>query len=873
VDSLLTLLKQEKDPIAKTLLYNKISQEIYGINGQRYFSAGDHDYFMEAHAYADSGLQLAGDVSFHEGEIELNRTVGDLYLYEENYDEAIRYYTISYETAFRYGTDYQKALALYNLGMIHSRLEKPVQALEYINLALSLYQGDDHDKSWQLDVYRIISEIYEKANEYRLSVEYGNAALDMAKRANDTANIAIISMTLANAYLPLNKIDTAAYLYETAIEYFHATGNFNNKALALRKYASEIIRSRDPAKSLEMLLEAAQLYEQSNPKSPDLADTYRQISEIHRQTGNKDNMEYYRSKALQKALLSGHPSVITNIYVWLGTEALKTMRQDRAERYFLSAERYNSMTGSVADKITILNYLSEIYKRKGNARKMFEIAQEAVRLHDSLTTVEDQRHLDLLNIQYELKELSEKKEMELRMTAEQQQRRIRQRNLIIILSSAALVILFILQLKLVRNSRNVKKKNIMLEETHKKMMFVQNQLRTANGELNLYRQDLEKMVRQKADEQAQKDMQLYGLSNNIPGGFIYRKTVDKHGHEQLLYISSNIWKLYGVFADDLTGKGDFFSFLGEEFVAALKRKEAGINGKKEQFRYESAVVLNDRTIWLLVCAFPNSGSDETVIWDGLVIDITRQKESEQILKAAKERAEEADRLKSVFLANMSHEIRTPMNAILGFIYFLENENLAPEKRKKYIETIQKSAEQLLKLVENIIDISKLEVRQIKMFPTEFALNELMRELEEAFAGEIPAGKALFVQFDDTRASQDDVIYTDRMRLKQILQNLLENAIKYTDKGYVRFGYKHTNTDMLQFFVEDTGIGIPDDQQNVIFEYFRQGDYAELMPKYGGTGLGLSISKGLTECLGGKIYLESEQNQGSTFYFTIKKRLE
>jgi PAS domain S-box-containing protein len=586
-----------------------------------------------------------------------------------------------------------------------------------------------------------------------------------------------------------------------------------------------------------------------------LSDAYGKLGDIYRNFGKKDSAE---------------------IYIRMGTEALAEKRFDRAEQYFLLAQKYDSNTVSSSTTVTILNRLSETYREKGNPKKMFETAQLAAALHDSLTVAEDKRRLEILQTQNELKEIREQKEMELRMQAEEQQQEISRRRKLIIFSIVILIFLSFLLAKLVLNYRSIRRKNLMLQESHEEMLQIQEQLRLSNNELDMYKEYLEDMVQKKAAEQAQKDMQLYGLGNNLPGGFIYRKVVDRDGKEQLSYISRNVQQLYGVSADTLIGGNNFYSLWGgeeEKFVEELRAKEMEYGQKMTAFRHEFSVVKDGKSIWLMTCAFPHNEKDGSITWDGLVIDITRQKEAERTLEAAKEKAEEADRLKSVFLSNMSHEIRTPMNAIMGFIGFVENENLPSGKRNKYIETIRRSVEQLLKLVENIIDISKLEIQQIKIHPIEFELNVLMRELEESFTGKMPEDKMIHLQLDDSHFLEDDRMFNDRMRLKQVLRNLIENAVKYTEKGYVCFGYRQSeNPDELIFFVEDTGIGIPENQQEIIFEYFRQGSDAELKPKYGGTGLGLSISKGLVECMQGRIWVESTLDRGSTFFFTAKKHL-
>ncbi len=249
-----------------------------------------------------------------------------------------------------------------------------------------------------------------------------------------------------------------------------------------------------------------------------------------------------------------------------------------------------------------------------------------------------------------------------------------------------------------------------------------------------------------------------------------------------------------------------------------------------------------------------------------MIDVRSQKENE--LQIAKEHAEESDRLKSSFLANMSHEIRTPMNAIIGFSELLQQDDLPIDTRRQFFSHIRNSGNSLLNLINDIIDFSKIESGELKISKTVFNLNQLFEELHQTFK-KIKTGKGkdhINLQFSKGLSDEQSSIYTDPYRLKQIITNLIENALKFTEKGSVIVSYQ-LNEDELIFSVKDTGIGISKDKQDVIFNRFRQADDSHAR-KYGGTGLGLSISKKLTKLLNGKLWLESTVNVGSSFFISI-----
>ncbi len=244
-------------------------------------------------------------------------------------------------------------------------------------------------------------------------------------------------------------------------------------------------------------------------------------------------------------------------------------------------------------------------------------------------------------------------------------------------------------------------------------------------------------------------------------------------------------------------------------------------------------------------------------------DITTRKRNEVKLIEAMEKAEASDKLKSAFLANMSHEVRTPMNGILGFSNLIQEENLEPQKRNEFLQIISKLGKHLMQIINDIIDISKIESNQITITKTEFSLNELLKELYTVFKMEKP-DVDLRIALDLVEG--EDFIFSDKTRLMQIITNLLTNAYKFTEEGFIELGYQ-VKDEYLFLYVKDTGIGIKDEFKEVIFDRFRQSDDSTSR-KYGGTGLGLSISKGLVKLLGGEIGVESNGKDGSLFYFSI-----
>lgn len=246
-------------------------------------------------------------------------------------------------------------------------------------------------------------------------------------------------------------------------------------------------------------------------------------------------------------------------------------------------------------------------------------------------------------------------------------------------------------------------------------------------------------------------------------------------------------------------------------------------------------------------------------------DISDRVKYEEELIEAKEKAELSEKLKSAFLANMSHEIRTPMNGIIGFSQMFMTDSISKEKRSYYAKIVIDSGQQLLSIVNDILDISRIESGEISISEEETSLNDLLMEL---FAFFRPRTKDKQLNLFPYKGLIDDasIIFTDKEKLRQVFDNLLSNAFKFTGRGQIKFGYE-LKREELQFFVSDTGIGIDKQMHQDIFDRFRQVEL-DFTNQIGGTGLGLSISQKIIELMGGQIWVESELDVGSTFYFTI-----
>ena len=246
-------------------------------------------------------------------------------------------------------------------------------------------------------------------------------------------------------------------------------------------------------------------------------------------------------------------------------------------------------------------------------------------------------------------------------------------------------------------------------------------------------------------------------------------------------------------------------------------------------------------------------------------ELNEHRKTETELIFARDKAEESDRLKSAFLANMSHEIRTPMNGIIGFSELLKEQDLEVDERDRFVRIINDNCQQLLHIINDIIDISKIEAGLIELDTAEFSLNDLMGSLAENYLHNASV-KGLQLIFNQDPGHGSSRVQMDQGKLRQVLDNLLTNAIKFTDAGRIEFGY-NLRDNRLDFYVKDTGIGISEEHRKIIFNRFWQAEFG-LVRKYGGNGLGLSIASAFVKKMGGEIHVESTPGLGSCFSFSL-----
>jgi PAS domain S-box-containing protein len=383
---------------------------------------------------------------------------------------------------------------------------------------------------------------------------------------------------------------------------------------------------------------------------------------------------------------------------------------------------------------------------------------------------------------------------------------------------------------------------------------------------------------------------LQALMNNIPDNIYFKDRESRY-----IRINKSHAQLFGL-KDPLQAVGmTDFDFFTKEHAQQAYNDEQEIICTGQPINKEEKETWPDRPdTWVYSTKLPLPDKEGNIIGTfGISMDITVLKETELMLTqknqeiemqneeylalndeleqtnkeliVAKEKAEESDKLKTSFLQNMSHEIRTPMNGILGFAELLKNPKLPEVKQQEFIKIIEKSGQRMLNIISDIVNISKIETGQIELDIKETNVNDILKHLHNFFG---PDAEKKNLKLDFKTGLSDDLckIETDEVKLTQVLSNLLNNALKFTKAGTIEFGYKLKGK-VLEFYIRDTGIGIGPENLDIIFERFRQADMS-VTRNFEGAGLGLSISKAYVEKLNGKIWVKSELDKGSTFFFSI-----
>ncbi|MEA3478730.1 MAG: tetratricopeptide repeat protein [Bacteroidota bacterium] len=851
--------------------------------------------------YAQEALEAAENVKNTTEEVRAYKNIGNAYnllnaneLAVFNYEKALALYqeTYDYENIidvliqiayvyYKVG-DYSNALnfarqslanceqfkdstgiseSFNTLGVIYWKLGDLDKALEYQLQSLSYDEEENHN------TFNNIGIIYGVQGNFNKALNYQLRALDIRKDLGLIVGIAGSLNNIGIIYKQMGKLDTALVYFLEALDLREELGQPWRLAGAYNNVGSIYRAKGDYSMALEYFRKSL-IYSNAAENTYEYASTLLNIGDVFLE-------------------LKVHDSA--NIYLQDGI-----ILANRIHAQNLLSDGYYSLYQLYYDKLDYLGAL-EYYKA-------YSI------LKDSVFSRQSKDKISELRIKYETEEKEKENELLKKLlevnNSLQVQKLSRARNIRNLF--AVILFLVIILIFLFYNRFTIRKKtNKMLTDKNIQINRINQDLRKLNNELEkrvkertknledeiLERKQAEKIQRvlfkiARAANTAislkdllwviqQEISRILDLKNFFIALYDKEKDrlslpffVDERDHfesfpEGKTLTSYVIRKKQMMLlrSDDIeqlvqNGDIDAIGTMCKAWLGVPLRSEGEIIGAFVVQSYENENAFNRSDIKVL-----------EFIADQIGIMIER-KSTEEKLKASKEKAEESDRLKTSFLTNMSHEIRTPMNAIIGFSNLLLKPDLSQRKKGEYVAIIRNNSASLLKIIDDIIDTARIEVGEIKIEEENSLINKIMDEIltaTEEMKGK-HGKKDIDLILKKGEPDDDFRVKTDPYRIRQILSNLLSNAIKFVDKGYIEFGYRIEEDEIL-FYVKDTGIGIPVHKQEFIFERFRQVEESYTR-KYGGTGLGLTICRNLVVMIGGKIWVESEEGKGTTFYFTI-----
>lgn len=360
-------------------------------------------------------------------------------------------------------------------------------------------------------------------------------------------------------------------------------------------------------------------------------------------------------------------------------------------------------------------------------------------------------------------------------------------------------------------------------------------------------------------------------ADGIPYQLVFGKRI---GEGYFLNVGDGIRELFGIatgeFTEELFQRAilEIHPFFPDTLYSPAELREKIISGDIRKSKSEIMIATTDgEKRWIKDCcvAIIDDKTGRATGLQGIFFDITGQKQLLTQLEAAREKATESDRLKTAFLNNLPHEIRTPLNAIVGFSTLLNEPGQMMDNRLEFQDIITHSSDHLLEIVDDVVEISKIEAKIVRLIKKEVNINEMLQRVYNRFRPDAEE-KKIILRYDAPVGQQELIITTDGYKLFQTLSNLVGNAVKFTVEGKVDFGYT-TKEKHIEFYVSDTGIGIGVEHHLNVFKPFYQCESSSTK-RYEGTGLGLSIAKAYVELLGGEIWFNSKPGEGSVFSFSI-----
>ena len=666
-----------------------------------------------------------------------------------------------------------------------------------------------------------IGNLFVYQEKYTEASKYLNKALIISKKINNKEMLAYSHLNIGRVLIKENNCSQALLHLDSTLTIRKKIKDYSALAVCYKYIGDTYIEMDNFSSALKNYKNTLQIIENSADKDL-LCDVYNKIAEIYLSNSNIEKAKYYAKKSLQTALEIGTKLRIRNAYISLA-----------------QIEKYNKNYKAIANyNDFIIKYNDSLFNQQ-LAEKIF--------------------YIEFISKQHEYEQKLKNQEL-LHNTSIQRQKQYRSFSIILT------IVLIIISVIIFMFFRSKQKANKILLNKNKQIQKQKSKLEDILSELNKSSSKIEQVNKNLIEER-----NIFIKGNIVTYNFKNKEELPAQ------YISPNAFDVFGYTAKEFISEDVLYKdiiYLGD-VERVIKEAEDANKSNIPYFKHNDYRVIhkNGGIIWVSdFSTIIKNKAGKVTNHLGYIQDITKRKKAERETEKSKLEAEQANLLKSEFLANMSHEIRTPINAVLGFSEILDNKLSTKPEYKHLINGIIKGGKNLILLINDILDLSKIEAGYLEIKSEPVNLRKLIDDIKQLFIVRIRNKKLQFkIDIDEKLPT---VIMLDQTRIRQILFNLVGNAIKFTESGFVcitvktKYINKPKNKIDLYIKIKDTGIGIQYDQISRIFEAFRQSTGQS--SKYGGTGLGLSITKRLVEAMNGNIVVESKVGKGSTFSIYLNK---
>ena len=734
-----------------------------------------------------------------------------------------------------------------SLGNVFYYQGKNNEVISYYDSSLQVYSLIN-DSSGMAKVWNNLGIIYKYIGDYHKSIDYHLRSLKYKTFVNDSVGIISSLNNIGSIYFDLKEFLNSQDYYLRALNMSEKLTNYKFKQSIFNNLGLIGQELGQYEKSIDYLNKSIS-YCEKNDDQNGIATAFHNLGKSYFLLGEfpKALDHYFKAVKIYKDLGVENSQTLNNI----GQVYIELDYTGQALKYLNQAKEIAKRNNQFTHLRDIYNNLSVAYERLGEYQKAYLNYVLYNEYDDSINNqLFSNRIVNIYNqanLESKQKEL-ENLNLETQLILEKKDSGIRKRNFLIYSFIAGILSILITSIVLLKMFRHKAKANKLLTQQNEEIIRSDNLIKKINRALT------------------QNEEMLRSIFDASPSAIIVINNefvvMDCNNTSIAMFGATN--------KRDIINKRIDHLFVSDQLANAKDNIRKAFENQVLE-RVEYTLARNDGSTFNAEISggLIKDSSDKFAAYVMIITDITERLHYIENLKQAKLDAEESDRLKTAFLANMSHEIRTPMNSIIGFSNLLNEPEIEQEKKEEFLRHILQSSNSLLSLIDDIIDISKIEAGQIVVNPVECNVNRLLRDLFYSFK-ETSNMKGVELKLNLFPDSELVSLMTDPFRLRQIVSNLLGNALKFTDKGFIELGYRIRKADgrhSVEIYIKDTGIGIPNDKQSIIFDRFRQVDDSRTR-RFGGTGLGLAISKRLVDLLGGSIWVESEQNKGSTFTLSL-----